>query len=94
MPAPPQHTAVLQCPCCNGTYRYISDDIVRGIPKRNPLCTRKQPNGKMDGAVVVAASIVAAIRLRGQEIKPSPKLTATIRDSVDLARMVLAELQR
>jgi hypothetical protein len=91
---PPQNSAVLQCPCCNGAYRYTGKDIVRGVPKRNALCQRKLPNGKMDGAVVVAASIVAAIRLRGQEIKPSPKLTATIRDSLDLARMVLAELQR
>jgi hypothetical protein len=48
---------------------------------------------KENGALLIAASIVAAIRLRGQEIKPSPKLTATIKDSVDLAQMVLAHLE-
>jgi hypothetical protein len=59
------------------------------------LCQRKQPqNGKMDGAVVVAASIVAAIRLRGEPITQSPKVVATISDSVRLARMVLAQLER
>jgi hypothetical protein len=36
---------------------------------------------------------VAAIRLRGEPIQPSPKLTATIADSVQLARMVLAQIQ-
>ena len=46
----------------------------------------------MDGALLVAASIVAAIRMRGDEIKSSPKLTATINDSVRLARMVMAEM--
>jgi hypothetical protein len=46
------------------------------------------------GGLLIAASIVAAIRLRGQEIKPSPKLTATIRDSVRLAQLVLAEIER
>ncbi|MBZ5525358.1 MAG: hypothetical protein LAP21_24285 [Acidobacteriia bacterium] len=47
-----------------------------------------------NGALLIAASIVAAIRLRGQEINPSPKLTATIKDSVQLARLVLPELER
>jgi hypothetical protein len=47
-----------------------------------------------NGALLIAASIVAAIRLRGEPIKPSPKLTATIKDSIDLARRVLAELGR
>jgi hypothetical protein len=47
-----------------------------------------------NAAVLIAASIVAAIRLRGEPVKPSPKLTATIKDSVDLARMVLAEVER
>jgi hypothetical protein len=49
---------------------------------------------KETGALLIAASIVAVIRLRGQHVKPSPKLTATIKDSVDLARRVLDELER
>jgi hypothetical protein len=46
----------------------------------------------ISGALVVAASIVAAIRLRGGDVRPSPMLTSTIRDSVILAEMVLAEV--
>lgn len=92
---PPQDSALVSCPCCGSDYRYSGKDIVRGVPKRNALCQRKQPqNGKMDGAVVVAASIVAAIRLRGEPITQSPKVVATISDSVRLARMVLAQLER
>ena len=49
---------------------------------------------KQNGALLIAASIVAAIRLRGEPIKPSPKLTATIADSVQLAKLVMRELQR
>jgi hypothetical protein len=49
---------------------------------------------KETGALLIAASIVAAIRLRGQEIQPSPKLTATVKDSIHVARLVLAELSR
>jgi hypothetical protein len=47
-----------------------------------------------NGALLIAACIVAAIRLRGEPIQPSPKLNATIADSVALARMVLAQIQR
>jgi ABC-type transport system involved in cytochrome c biogenesis ATPase subunit len=47
-----------------------------------------------NGALLIAASIVAAIRLRGQEVTPSPRLTAVVKDSVALARLVLAELSR
>jgi hypothetical protein len=49
---------------------------------------------QQNGALLIAACIVAAIRLRGEPIRPSPKLTATIYDSVQLARMVLAQIQR
>lgn len=47
----------------------------------------------MNGALLVAASIIAAIRLRGQEIKPSPKLNAVVYDSILLARTILAHLE-
>jgi hypothetical protein len=46
----------------------------------------------MNGALLVAASIVPAIRLRGAEIRESPTLHSTIKDSITLARMVLSRL--
>jgi hypothetical protein len=46
-----------------------------------------------NGILVIAASIIAVIRLRGEPIKRSPKLVATISDSVQLARMVMDEVQ-
>jgi hypothetical protein len=47
-----------------------------------------------NGALLIAASIVAAIRLRGKPIVRSPKVLATISDAVQLARLVLQELER
>jgi hypothetical protein len=46
-----------------------------------------------NATLVIAASLIAAVRLRGEPIKPSPKLTATIADSVQLARMVMAAVE-
>jgi hypothetical protein len=40
---------------------------------------------KQRGALLIAASLIAAIRLRGEPIKPSPKLSVTIYDSVQVA---------
>ncbi|HET7873395.1 MAG TPA: hypothetical protein VFL42_12830 [Terriglobales bacterium] len=50
--------------------------------------------GRETGILVIAASIIAVIRLRREGIAPNPKLTSTIRDAVQLARLVLAEVER
>jgi hypothetical protein len=47
-----------------------------------------------NGILVIAASIIAVIRLRGAPIERSPKVVATISDSVRLARMVMDEVER
>ena len=44
--------------------------------------------------VVLAASIIACIRLKGMDIRPSPKLTSTVKDSVNLAELIVAAVQR
>jgi hypothetical protein len=90
----PQGSCVLQCPCCDSAYRYTAVDMSRGVPKRNPLCQKKQQRGKMDGALLIAASLVAAIRMRGAEIRDSPKLNSTLYDSITLARMVVISIRK
>jgi len=47
---------------------------------------------RQKGALLIAASLIAAIRLRGEPIDNSPKTIATIHDSLKLARMVLQRL--
>jgi hypothetical protein len=94
---PPASSCVLECLCCGSAYRYTGADFVAGVPKRNPACLRKQgrqPTGKMDSAVVVAASIVAAIRLRGEPITQSPKVVGVVADSIRLAQMVVDRMER
>lgn len=48
---------------------------------------------KQMGAFLIAASLVAAIRLRGDPVKPSPRLTAVLTDAVSLTILVWRELQ-
>lgn len=48
---------------------------------------------KQTGALLIAASIIAVIRLRGEDMRPSPKLNAVVYDSIDLARMILQKIE-
>jgi hypothetical protein len=54
------------------------------------LCMDKQ---RETGALLIAASLVAAIRLRGEPIENSLKIQAAISDSIRLARLVLSRLE-
>ncbi len=53
------------------------------------------PDGKKktDGALLIAASIIAAVRLSRHEIKPSPASTAKVADSIKLAEIIQRTLQ-
>jgi hypothetical protein len=57
-------------------------------------CPDTEPGFPQNGALLIAACIVAAIRLRGEPIQQSPKVVATVSDSIKLARMVLREIER
>lgn len=49
---------------------------------------------KENGALLIAASIIAAIRLRGEPVTRSPKVLATVGDSIQLARLVWQRIQK
>jgi len=55
---------------------------------------QKRDDQKRSGLVVLSASIICCIRLKGMDIKPSPKLTATVSDSVHLAQMIVEAVER
>jgi len=59
---------------------------------------REEEQRKKDrfaSTLVIAASIIAAVRLAREDIsRPSPQLTATVADSVSLARMILDRVMR
>ncbi len=45
-------------------------------------------------ALLIAASLIAAVRLAREEIKPTPRVLAAVSDSIRLAQMVLAKIER
>lgn len=55
----------------------------------------RQQQDRFASTLVIAASIIAAVRLARDDIgRPSPRLTSVIADSVGLARMILDKIVR
>ena len=70
-------------------------DSPRIPPLKNIGFQERPPaHDKLQGALLVAAALIAVIRLRGEEIRPTPRVKAVIHDAVVLAREILQELQR
>lgn len=57
-------------------------------------CIQIMDTQRENGALLIAASIVAAIRLRGEAITRSPKVLCAVSDSVQLAKLVWREILR
>jgi uncharacterized protein YaiI (UPF0178 family) len=57
---------------------------------------QKRMNDRFASTLVIAASIIAAVRLaRDQEIsRPSPRLASVVTESIGLARMILEKVVR
>ena len=60
------------------------------------MAEQKRMTDRFASTLVIAASIIAAVRLaREPEIsRPSPRLTAVVSDSIGLARMILDRIVR
>jgi hypothetical protein len=64
--------------------------------RRNAMEEQKRMTDRFVSTLVIAASIIAAVRLaRDQDIsRPSPRLTSVIAESVGLARRILEAVVR
>ena len=60
------------------------------------MAEQKRMTDRFASTLVIAASIIAAVRLaREADIsRPSPRLTAVVSDSIGLARMILEKIVR
>ena len=96
-PVPPVAAPfMLTCSCCWSVWRYLEMEVSWGHPEQSENCRKKnaKSGSKTQGALLVAASTIAAIRLRGELIKPRPKLKSLIYDSISLARLVQGEIEK
>lgn len=72
-------------------------EMKRAIARERMACAEQmQERARLKSTLVIAAAIIAAVRLaRDPDIRrPSPRLTAVVSDSVNLARMILDRVGR
>src|SRR6266700_6141458 len=94
---PPQDTVIVTCSCCWAAYRYSPAEVFKGPPGPSTNCyergkpnnDRGRPNNKEEkktnAVLLIAASLIAAVRLNREEIKSSPIVYSKIADSIRLA---------
>ena len=64
--------------------------------RTNAMAEQKRMTDRFASTLVIAASIIAAVRLaREPDIsRPSPRLTSVVSDSIGLAKMILERIVR
>jgi hypothetical protein len=83
--------------CCWAAYRYGPAEIFKGSPGPSSHCYGRGKTTKEEqrpnAVLFIAASLIAAVRLNREEIKPSPIVHSKIADSIRLAEMIQARLR-
>jgi hypothetical protein len=95
---PPREAVIVTCSCCWVAYRYSPAEVFKGPPGPTQECiNRGRPSNKEEkqpnAVLLIAASLIAAVRLNREDIKPSPAVHSKIADSIRLAEMIQARLR-
>src|SRR5262249_60983564 len=80
-------------PCCGTACLSPPEAMFNGDPAPSPECfKRARQSARTENAKLIAAAVIAAIRLNRDEIKNSPVVHAKISDSLRLAEMIVAKM--
>jgi hypothetical protein len=93
----PRQSLIQTGPQTGATGDVLMGEMKRAIAREREAWTEKmQEQPRMKSTLVIAAAIIAAVRLaRDPDIsRPSPRLTAVVSESVNLARMILDRVGR
>ena len=97
---PTAHSVIVTCSCCWTAYRYSRAGVLKGSPSPSTAClenrkgdARNNKEEKPNAAILIAASLIAAVRLNREEIKSSPIVYSKIADSIRLAEMIQARFR-
>ena len=98
---PPQDTVSVTCSCRWAAYRYSAAEVFKGSPGPSANChanrsannANNKETKRADSVLLIAASLIAAVRLNREEIKSSPVVYAKIADIIRLAEMIQARLR-
>src|SRR5579859_1517003 len=85
---------LVTCSCCWSAFLYRPEHLFNGSPAPSPKCHRRsRAEGRAESTKMIAAAVIAAIRLNRDDINNSPVVHAKIADSVKLAEMIVARMK-
>jgi hypothetical protein len=85
---------LVTCSCCWTAWLYTPEKMFNGSPCPSPEChKRERLQGRSDNAKLIAAAIIAAIRLNKEQIKNSPVIHSKVAESLKLAEMIVAQMK-
>jgi hypothetical protein len=68
--------------------------MFNGEPAPSPECFRRaSQSARTENAKLIAAAVIAAIRLNREEIRNSPVVHSKIGESIKLAEMIVAKMK-
>jgi len=96
---PPKESVIVSCSCCWSAFRYSPAEVFKAGPGPSSNCPERKARNRKEGqngnnALLIAASLIAAVRLNREEIKSSPAVSSKIADSIRLAEMIQSRLRR
>ena len=91
----PNCRLLVTCSCCWNAFLYSPEKMFDGTPAPSPECHRRaRLAARTENARLIAAALIAAIRLNREEIRDSPAVHAKIADSLRLADMIVGRMRR
>ena len=97
---PPRESVIVTCSCCWSAFRYSPQEVFKAPPAPSGHCsglkaavTNNKDAREPNAGLLIAASLIAAVRLSREEIKSSPVVHSKIADSIRLAEMIRAKLR-
>src|SRR5436190_3537860 len=85
---------LVTCSCCWTAWLYPPEAMFNGSPAPSPNCAKRaRSQGRSENAKLIAAAMIAAIRLNREEITNSPAVHSKVAESLQLAEMIIAKMK-
>lgn len=90
----PASRLLVTCSCCWTAWLYKPENMFNGSPAPSPDCSKRaRSHGRSENAKLIAAAVIAAIRLNREEITNSPAVHSKVSDSLKLAERIVAKMK-
>jgi hypothetical protein len=90
----PTSRLLVTCSCCWKAFLYRPEHFFNGSPAPSPECHRQaRAEARAESTKLIAAAVIAAIRLNKEKIENSPAVHSKVAESLKLAEMIVSKMK-